>query len=308
MVKANPRIMFIEVTDEVEEYAAGITTRINEAGIEEHVAVHRRVKGLSPFRAALGAGDEGIYKDMATYFDKVVDIEGNPIGHTRAAQQFNEQFPDGFDYPPCTYDFSVLATAITADQVLHQDHNPTVVKNPSESTKALLAQFRNDFLPKEAVTSGHHFNLNHLLKAFEVYNAHWHQWNGNQCSLFWCQVIGYLERLVPAVDAQAFCQGLYYFLEQKQPAARGFKVESWDTSPEAPYFPLPSGSSGLGFDSGIYIAWAGAGGRAGRIEERGARHYLKKYVEQKHQILSALSNTWNSHPVAQSDSRPRGGA
>ena len=52
MYEANPKLIFIEVEDEVEEYAAGTTTRINDAGVEEHVAVHRRVKGLSPFRAA----------------------------------------------------------------------------------------------------------------------------------------------------------------------------------------------------------------------------------------------------------------
>jgi hypothetical protein len=218
MFTINPELLFIEAT--ASEYAAGI----DEAGN----AVHRIVRA-SPYRAALGAGDKDLLTKMEVHFDKVGNFgtTHNPqskTGWEMAKVQFYEQFPNGIvDYPESAYyaKFNALAAAITADLVLRQtqDYIPAIVKNPSETTKSLLVQLRNDFLPKEAVTSGHHFNLNHLLKAFEVYNAHWDKWNWNQRSLFWCQVIGYVERLVPAVDAQAFCMGLYYLLEQKQPEA-----------------------------------------------------------------------------------------
>ena len=255
MFTINPELLFIEAT--APEYAAGI----DEAGN----AVHRIVRA-SPYRAALGAGDKDLLTKMEVHFDKVGNFgtTHNPQGKTgweMAKVQFYEQFPNGIvDYPESAYyaKFNALAAAITEDLVLRQtqDYIPAIVKNPSETTKALLVQLRNDFLPKEAVTSGHHFNLNHLLKAFEVYNAHWDEWNWNQRSLFWCQVIGYVERLVPAVDAQAFCMGLYYLLEQKQPLARGFKLENWGVNGADFYFPASGGAGGLGFDFGIYIALA----------------------------------------------------
>lgn len=293
-----PRLLFIEAT--APAYAAGIDETGN--------AVCQIIKA-SPYRAVLGAGDEDLLNRMKAHFDKVQNFGAtadNPQGKTGwevAREQFYQQFPNGIvAYPESIYDFNVLAAAITHDPILaHNEYNPAIVKNPSEATKALLVQFRNDFLPKEVVTSGHHFNLNHLLKAFEVYNAHWEQWNWNQRSLFWCQVIGYVERLVPAVDAQAFCQGLYYLLEQKQPLQRGFKVENWDNNGPTSYFPCSAGAVGLGFGFGIYIA----GGAATRCASsaRGPCRGLKNYVEQKHQTLTALSNTLNSQPIVKSNDR-----
>lgn len=293
MYAANPRILFIK-TEGVEP-AAGIEEYEGEAGNICTRAVHRKVIA-SPYQAALGAGDRQMREDMSRYFDKIIDETGNPIGHENAEAQREEWFPAGM-YPENLYHFDALVTAITTDPVLtaNPDYNSAIVKNPSEPTKKALTQFRNDFLPKEPITHGHLFNLNHLLEAFKVYNAHFEQWNWNQRSLFWCQVIGYLERLVPAVDAQAFCQGLYYLLEQKQPASRGLSFHNWVSSSDISYYPLGSSSVGLGFDFGIEFGGRGCRGEAaprGRLAAGGRG--LKNYVEQKHQILAALSNTTNS--------------
>src|SRR3990167_6634044 len=77
-------------------------------------------------------------------------------------------------------------------------------------------KLRKNFMPISAVRDGHHFNLNELIKAYEVYEnlRLWRQlWNRNQLSLFGCQVIGYLERLVTAVDAQVFSKRIAHVAE-----------------------------------------------------------------------------------------------
>lgn len=143
-----------------------------------------------------------------------------------------------------------------------------------------------------------------MVKAFEVYNQHYDAWNLNQCSLFWRQVIGYLERLLPAVVAQAFCQGLYNLLENKEPPARAFKLDNWVTGGSISYFPLPGGASGLGVDFGVHSA------ACFRDVDGGARFggSLKNYVEQIQQTLSELSGTLSSQPSERKDKRLGGNA
>ena len=97
MYAANPRLLFIEAS--AQDYAAGID--------ENDYAVYRTIVA-SPYRAALGAGDVGILKDMAHYFDQVIDKVSGKTGHQLAVEQLIEQFPNGIDYPPSTYDFSKL--------------------------------------------------------------------------------------------------------------------------------------------------------------------------------------------------------
>lgn len=182
----NPGLLFREAT--ATEYAAGI----NEAG----AAVHRTVTA-SPYRAALGAGDTWMLNDMADCFDNATDPTSGRCYRDIAITQLAQQFPDGFTYPPNPYDFSKLEQAITNDQALTQ------TGKPSDETHKLIIQFRNDFLPT-ITTTGHHFNLAILRKAADIYAKLYQQDfnNGQQLLLFSHQIIGYLQRLLSAVDVQ----------------------------------------------------------------------------------------------------------
>lgn len=86
----------------------------------------------------------------------------------------------------------------------------------SERCQIALAQFRSSLDPAsdKVITQGKHFNLELLLKALELYERHYDTFGTCRSSaknmLFWRQVIGYIQRLMPACYAQAFCQGLYY--------------------------------------------------------------------------------------------------
>ena len=137
MWTANPRLLFIEAT--AEEYAAGLDENLKN--------VHRKVKA-SPIRAMAGAGDIWLLKEVieTDEFKKYVDPASNKSAYELAAAEMKKQFPNGFNFPPSTYDFDPLIDAITNDQSLFNNNAP------SDVTKALIAQFRKDFLPDTAIT------------------------------------------------------------------------------------------------------------------------------------------------------------
>ena len=206
MWTANPRILFIEAT--AEEYAAGLDENLKN--------VHRIVKA-SPIRAMAGAGDIWLLKEVieSKEFKNYVDPVKNKTASQLAADEIKKQFPNGFDYPPSTYDYGPLLDAITNDQF---ENNA-----PSDATRALIAQFRNDFLPDNMVTSGHFFNLNELARAFELCEANSNAWLYLQASLFWKQVIGYLQRLVSGVIGEVISQGIKNACDGKAPW-RGYQL------------------------------------------------------------------------------------
>lgn len=113
------------------------------------------------------------------------------------------------------------------------------------------------------VNSGYLFNLNELVAALSVYTTyastyHSHRlglsvnpkWNVAQLSYFWCNVVGYLERLVPAVFAQKICSGLKLKNTERTMILH---LDDEEKSSKSKYFPLSfdSGHS-LGIDIGVF--------------------------------------------------------
>lgn len=102
-----------------------------------------------------------------------------------------------------------------------------------------------------------HYNYPTLIHAFELYDRKWnnlYRLSGNnydKCDLVWRQVIGYLQRGLPAVDRFAFAQGLYDLVENKKPLVRQTNYQyGEDVFPDMAS--SVSSFSVLGFDFGIY--------------------------------------------------------
>ena len=279
MYTANPGLLFIE--SEAEEYAAGLDETLKN--------VHRIVRA-SPIRAMVGAGDIWLLKEVieTDEFKKYIDPKSKKTANELAAAEIKKQFPNGFEFPPSTYDYGPLIDAITNDQSLIQNNAP------SDVTKALLAQFRKDFLPDpdRVVTSGHFFNLNELVRAFELYDANWAPWNGNQLSLFWRQVIGYFEGLVSGVMGEVISQGIMNVIDGAAPK-RQYDFDNYVTDKKESYFPHavdPTYRLGLSFGVDSYYAGAGrrlvnSGGWSRRVPD--AVGY-KTYVEQQQRAWTNL--------------------
>ncbi len=103
------------------------------------------------------------------------------------------------------------------------------------------------------ITTGKHFNAQLLVEAFRLFDQNYGafgNFNSRQNNLFWCKVIGYIQRFLPACYAQAFAQGVYHIVEKGEELNRSFDFRFGRGS----YFPLDSNSKfRLGYNYAIGV-------------------------------------------------------
>lgn len=206
------------------------------------------VRHVTLYEFALGAGDPELAELIGSYFSKI------PHGETEKAKQYQA-------YKPCiegmltqtSYDLSGLIQIIkessAADVAAELNHDTT----HQSKLRAALIQFRKDHALGVLVQPRMHYNYPTLIQAFEKLDQEWDNLengdNYDKCDLVWRQVIGYLQRGLPAIDRFAFAQGLYDLVENKQPSKRTNRYQYAEGS--FPDTPRAEELSGLGFDFGI---------------------------------------------------------
>lgn len=254
MIDANPRLLLI--LSKATDYSG------------------RSYQGLTPFQAALSSHDVALWKKIESYFDKL------PDGEAEKVRQFRQLFPEGLPQQE-SYDFTELVQVISNSSdadimaALRKENNDTPICQALNGFRTAFT----DLAIKEMF-----FNPSHLIDALKVYDAQFDRWSWNQRDLFWRQVIGYTQRFLPACYAQAFCQGLYYILEEKEPLSRLLKFRVGGAS----YYPLTD-SSGLGFDAAAVCAGPWRGGLAASVGPMRMVGRLINYVEQIQQNYLDLS-------------------
>jgi hypothetical protein len=140
-----------------------------------------------------------------------------------------------------------------------------VIKSESFKPQVLKAiyEFRNYLEPKVPCTTGKHFNLELLAEAARLYDANYegfgNAWNSPKNLLCWQKVFGYVQRFVPACDAQLIAQGLYYVFDNGEKAQRSLSFRYGVGG----FFPLDLDPSvSLGYNCGassLGCGWGGAG-------------------------------------------------
>ncbi len=254
---------------------------------------------------AINPSDEGMCEMIASY-----------LSADEVATQFTELFPDGIEAHvedqkrQSQTDFEPMLQAVKQTILAERSPDPRNPDDPNNNLNATLNKnatnelyIKIETLFRQPYTALSHrekiFNPCHLLRALEVYNELWNQLESDgsdrdykKRDLFWRQIVGYIQRFVPACYAQALAQGLYYLVKVDQDASwhpvslsRDLKLK-YDNFL---YFPLHVGPcSGLGFDFAIY----GAGCLP--VCARRARHgvglclFSKTFVEQKYQAFGTL--------------------
>lgn len=218
----------------------------------------RKVKQTA-FQAALCAMDNELCEMLANYlpFDEIKD-------------QYQTIFPEGHEayYRAQTaFDFTQIVDAISNS---NNDDIETALSLAQSNHTALgvtLEQFRADFTKQSYQETV--FNPQHLIKAFELYDKKYNSWTSNQKDLFWRQVVGYVQRFLPANIAMDFAQGLYDRVDDKVKSRRSFNF----TRGAGSIFPLTLDS----FMAGLGYHWA-AGSvylRGGaRLERQDLNHQL----------------------------------
>jgi hypothetical protein len=224
----------------------------------------RKVKQKTAFQAALCAMDDELCAMLAQY-----------MSQEEMQKQYQDIFPTGHKSYYATqtpFDFNQIVDAICrSNDADIQKALSLELPNRTELWDNLV-QFRANFTQhscQEAV-----FNPQHLIKAFELYDSNFNQWSWNQRDLFWRQVVGYVQRFLPANIAMDVAQGLYYRVEEKEPARRSFNFRSGGGA----IYPLVAASfEGLGFEYCVVVP--------GRSGARAARGYARfeTYVNQKQQ-------------------------
>ena len=232
MIKANPKLLSILLC--------------TKATVTDYSG--REIKGTA-LQMALRAQDvsmndqEGMAEMIMRYLKTI------PNGNAESAKQISEQFPNGLEEQK-PYDFSEILRAIL--KAPPADIQAALAKQDNGSLLCrALNQFREDFthLSHQEIN----FNPQHLLEAFKIYDSD-PLWRNHitqkQRDLFWRQVIGYVQCYSPACYMQAFNQGLYYIMENKESLKR-FSVDG------GVFFPLFSDLSGLGYDYTVEVVGGG---------------------------------------------------
>lgn len=250
-----------DTLEAIKNNAAQLSALLSDTGTVKDYS-DRTITGMTLLLAAAAAGDIDMCLMLKNY-----------MAPEEFATQLTEIFPEGIEAHESeqqrnTFNFDAILAAIRAANTRALDAALNKTDNGSALCRA-LEKFRRQFT--EISNNEKIFNPQHLLRAFEVYNALW-----NQCErdgsdhdyqkrdLFWRQIIGFCQRFMPACYAQAFSQGLYYLVKEDQDASwcpETFKRDLKLRRDNFSYFPLPRDSrSGLGFDFAIYDGRAWRGG------------------------------------------------
>lgn len=236
---------------------------------------------------------------------KLIEVAGKE----EADAQYNAQFPKGWEaleekrWEPLFKQLDIVTQAIRkaapGDIVSsgHPEYKLTV-KEGSEVAIA-LAQFRLllDATLNEIVTTGRHFNPRLFYSALKTYDDHYANYFGNGWSdpramLFWQQVIGYIERIMPVNYVQAFFDGLYNSEEKLRkglPQGRSLRFELFDSGRNTwvpkDFYPLVD--SRLGFDFARTASGPRAAPQTARPPSIWAPRFFEAYVNQKQQPYRA---------------------
>jgi hypothetical protein len=234
----------------------------------------RKIIDVTPLQLAFGGDDEEMCAMLKT-----------KLSAEEFAKQIDNKFPDNAKAEQKEIEeFDVLMKQLVAGiSDPHANILDEINHVPNESPlRNLLDSFRVKFAPGE-VRGGKHFNPEILLKAFEIYDANYDPWDIDRLRLFWSQVIGCLERLLPVSYVQAICQGVDKVLKG-EPLKRQLKLGDNIT-----YFPLDADPANrLGFDHGVHLSGLRVErGQAPWVCSVGSRAF-KTYVEQKHQACRIM--------------------
>ncbi|MDP1604301.1 MAG: hypothetical protein Q8M03_13660, partial [Legionella sp.] len=229
----------------------------------------------TPFQAALGAGDKPMWNMMLPYFEGLEQGE--------ALRQFHKQFPNGIKDDVSAEQLKIHYNALAFAIINDEDHGLSAIEG---CRKALTSQ--------KKITKGKHFNLQHLLAAYQAYIDNFKALvNWDNRDIFWQKVVGYVQRQMTAYDAQINCSGLKNVLVDESIFARIFEFSNGGN-----FFPLAD-DSGLGFDFGCYSYGPGAVGQRSRGPDVAAGWLLglsgrvgasNDYVEQKQMRLLDLES------------------
>jgi len=280
------------------------------------------ITGLTPLQAAICAGDDKMIRMM----EEVLQQQGYD-SKAEIARQFAEIFPEGIDavetaqkdaadkFKKSTLQNLLNAiNAATPEQVQFELETPgRELNQPDDYLNTILHKFRRWFTAtsyqEQEAEQKRIFNPLYLAEAFEFYVANFDKFKNLECrDLYWRQVIGYIQRHVPACLWQAFVRGIYDIVQEGALLTRTFRL--WHNH----NVEMRAGDgdlNNLGFKWGV-VVWGGVMRRV--VDWRGwgcgRARVFKTYCEQKNQVWRSYARadrqtTSPGLPVEQERNRVR---
>lgn len=194
----------------------------------------RKIIG-TPFQAALGAGDQRMWESMMGFFTVLEKKGVIDSAQKEMKRQFDDQFPQGIKDTPFT---DLLP--------LYNELADAIISNQDNSDSA-IALFRSEITKHREITSGKHFNMQHLTAAYQSYINNFNRLKTHDNrDKFWQKVIGYVQRQMPANCMQEFLSGVASIIKDPDLFKRTLKTKNG-----IQLFPQASSDTGLGFDYAI---------------------------------------------------------
>ena len=229
MIKANPQLLLMQGS--VIDYSG------------------RAIEG-TPFQMALGAEDVAFQDDEIGMVEMIQqNLSMLDDGEKIIARQYRAQFPDDFEENEKirqTNDLEALNKVFTAIK----ESKAEEAKQLAEDCRNALEEFREYLKPKNVIKNGKHFNAEMLLRAFELYDYNYYgfgSYDSPKNNMLLRQVVGYVQRFLPACYAQVFCQGLKNIVLNNEKFRRCLRLPD---QPNISIFPLdlnPNYRLGFGF-------------------------------------------------------------
>ena len=183
-----------------------------------------KVMHTTPLECALGAGDPEMAKMIDPYFDAKGIIGGASVREEQYTR-YRPYIENIMAQEP--YDFTLLLDTLI--QASPQDVAAALNSDMTHQSALsdVLTHFRNEFTPN-TITVGMHFNYLHLLRAFEVFEQKIDRLrdgnNYDKNRIFCRQVIGFIQRSLPAIDRMVFAQGLDDVVLQNAKIKRSYQL------------------------------------------------------------------------------------
>ena len=251
----------------------------------------------SPFQAALRVGDVEMCKMMMRIarqhnMREILQDQPRPVYHNLREilqEQAKAIFPNGveayaIEQRSNVFNFDWIVTAINeaSPEELTRELTTPGQDQPSSALNRALKAFRNSFIE---TSNGEIFNPFHLVTVLKREEQEFSKWNGNSRTeredkqdLFLRQVVGYVQRCLPARYTETLVKGVYYVVATKaqQPEQRA------STTIGTPSF---VDSVGLG-----YTLAMGTRAPTSRGSQNDRAPLWEKYIERQ---LSALEKEVN---------------
>jgi hypothetical protein len=219
------------------------------------------IKNTTLLECAIGAGDWSINWNSPGMVELIMDYFEGLNGGEAALKNQLERCKTCLDELENQKPFDLTGLMDIIKNSSDEDIKNALGKKNNDSLFCKeIIKFRDAVRPGIITEPHMHYNYQTLIHAFYLFDKEWNYLDRNKRNLFWRQVIGYLQRSLPAVDRFIFAKAsLYELVERCLTLERTSVCMSLSR-----VFPSCSAGdadcTGLGFDVGIYGYWDDVGG------------------------------------------------